>query len=109
MPHSHHLRLDRRSVLRAGAIAGLAFATSAASRRALAQGAPLKIGIIGSGHIGSTVGSLWVKSGHPVMFSSRHPEELTSGAEAQRISTVWGTSKFVSFPFSLFREINSPR
>jgi predicted dinucleotide-binding enzyme len=34
------------------------------------------IGVIGSGNIGSTVGALWVKAGHRVLFSSRHPEEL---------------------------------
>jgi len=38
--------------------------------------AAVKIGIIGSGNMGSTLGTLWVKSGHPVLFSSRHPEEL---------------------------------
>ncbi len=114
MPHSHHLRLDRRSVLRAGAIAGLAFATSAASRRALAQGAPLKIGIIGSGHIGSTVGSLWVKSGHPVMFSSRHPEELASlvqglgslakaGTVAEAIE--FGDVVFIAVPYGAYPQI----
>jgi predicted dinucleotide-binding enzyme len=46
---------------------------------ALAQGAGAakqRIGIIGSGHIGGTVGGLWVKAGHPVLFSSRHPDEL---------------------------------
>jgi predicted dinucleotide-binding enzyme len=37
---------------------------------------PLKIGTIGSGNIGSTLGTLWIKSGHPVLFSSRHPEQL---------------------------------
>jgi hypothetical protein len=36
----------------------------------------MKIGIIGAGHIGSTIGGLWTKAGHPVFFSSRHPEEL---------------------------------
>ncbi len=35
-----------------------------------------KIGVIGSGRIGGTVGGLFVKAGHPVMFSSRHPESL---------------------------------
>ena len=35
----------------------------------------LKIGVIGSGHIGGTIGGLWVKAGHSVLFSSRHPEE----------------------------------
>lgn len=36
----------------------------------------MKIGIVGSGNIGSTVGTLWVKAGHEVMFSSRRPETL---------------------------------
>jgi predicted dinucleotide-binding enzyme len=75
MFNADHARLDRRSLLRSAGFAGVALATSVISRGALAQGA-LKIGIIGAGHIGSTIGALWVKSGHPVMFSSRHPEEL---------------------------------
>jgi 8-hydroxy-5-deazaflavin:NADPH oxidoreductase len=37
---------------------------------------PIKVGVIGSGKIGGTIGGLWVKAGHPVLFSSRHPEEL---------------------------------
>ena len=37
---------------------------------------PLKIGIIGSGNIGGSVGVLWAQAGHQVLFSSRHPEEL---------------------------------
>jgi predicted dinucleotide-binding enzyme len=41
-----------------------------------ASGSKMKIGIIGAGHIGGTIGELWTKSGHPVFFSSRHPEEL---------------------------------
>src|SRR5438874_2417458 len=36
----------------------------------------LKIGVIGAGHIGGTIGGLWIKANHPVFFSSRHPEEL---------------------------------
>ena len=39
-------------------------------------GAPLKIGMIGAGREGSALGELLVKAGHPVMFSSRHPENL---------------------------------
>ncbi len=39
-------------------------------------GPSLKIGTIGAGKIGSTIGELWLKSGHPVLFASRHPEEL---------------------------------
>ena len=37
----------------------------------------MKIGVIGSGMIGSTVGKLWVEAGHEVRFASRHPEKLT--------------------------------
>jgi 8-hydroxy-5-deazaflavin:NADPH oxidoreductase len=36
----------------------------------------IPIGTIGAGHIGGTIGGLWVKDGHKVLFSSRHPEEL---------------------------------
>ncbi len=32
--------------------------------------------MIGSGHLGGTIGGLLAKDGHPVLFSSRHPEEL---------------------------------
>jgi len=78
MPHSERAGFSRRTLLQFGSVAGLGFAASALSRGASGQTAapPLKIGIIGSGHIGSTIGSLWVKAGHPVMFSSRHPEEI---------------------------------
>ena len=37
---------------------------------------PIKIGIIGSGNVGSTLGEFWVKAGHEVLFSSRNPENL---------------------------------
>ncbi len=64
---------DRRSFLRvAGAatatfvLGGLPFAARAAS---VAAG-KMKIGVIGSGKVGGTLGGIWVKSGHEVMFSS---------------------------------------
>jgi 8-hydroxy-5-deazaflavin:NADPH oxidoreductase len=38
----------------------------------------MKIGIIGSGGIGGTIGTLWAKAGHEVLFSSRNPEKLSS-------------------------------
>jgi 8-hydroxy-5-deazaflavin:NADPH oxidoreductase len=65
----------RRSLLVAGG--AIALGASSRPRGALAQpSAKTPIGVIGSGHIGSTVGGLWVKAGHPVLFSSRHPDEL---------------------------------
>jgi predicted dinucleotide-binding enzyme len=68
---------SRRSLL-LGAGVTLAF-SAVRPWRALAQAtdsAKLSIGVIGSGHIGGTIGGLWVKAGHPVLFSSRHPNEL---------------------------------
>lgn len=65
----------RRSVL----LSGAAWAVLATLQpgRALAQAATgSRIGVIGAGRIGGTIGGLWVKAGHPVMFSSRHPEDL---------------------------------
>jgi 8-hydroxy-5-deazaflavin:NADPH oxidoreductase len=49
---------------------------------AAADGAPLKIGIIGTGHIGGTLAKLWVAAGHEVLISSRHPEELRPLAQS---------------------------
>jgi 8-hydroxy-5-deazaflavin:NADPH oxidoreductase len=36
-------------------------------------GMSLNIGIIGSGHVGGTLGKRWAETGHAVTFSSRHP------------------------------------
>jgi predicted dinucleotide-binding enzyme len=36
----------------------------------------MQVGIVGSGRIGGTVGKLWVRAGHTILFSSRHPEQL---------------------------------
>jgi predicted dinucleotide-binding enzyme len=68
--------LTRRLVLTLGAaMTAVSFLTSALAQPQPSSGAA-KIGIIGAGKIGSTVGTLWVKAGHQVLFSSRHPEEL---------------------------------
>jgi 8-hydroxy-5-deazaflavin:NADPH oxidoreductase len=69
----------RRKLLIAigGGIAGLAVGSWPA--RVLAQtagGSPLRISTIGAGREGSALGALFVKAGHPVMFSSRHPDAL---------------------------------
>jgi predicted dinucleotide-binding enzyme len=77
MLRDEHFEGRRRILLAAGAVAG--FIGMMSPRGVLAQGGAgtkLPIGIIGAGHIGGTVGSLWIKAGHPVLFSSRHPDEL---------------------------------
>src|SRR5260221_151718 len=70
----------RRAILSlTGAAAGCA-ALAARPLVALAQTGPasqsVKIATIGAGREGSALGTLFVKAGHPVMFSSRHPEQL---------------------------------
>ena len=36
----------------------------------------MRIGIIGTGKLGSVLAELWVRAGHEVVLSSRHPEKL---------------------------------
>ena len=67
---------SRRALLGASGALALLAALRPLPILAQASGGKLRIGIIGSGHIGGAIGGLWVKAGHPVLFSSRHPEEL---------------------------------
>jgi len=60
-----------------------------AGAAAPAAGAKPKIGIIGSGNVGSNLGRSWAKAGYPVMFSSKDIEadkklaaQVGSGARA---------------------------
>jgi predicted dinucleotide-binding enzyme len=108
-----HPRLDprRRSLLLSSG-AWIALATLQPGR-ALAQ-TGMRIGIIGAGRIGGTIGGLWVKAGHPVMFSSRHPEELkdlvaglgslaSAGTVAQAIA--FGDALFIAVPYGALPQI----
>jgi predicted dinucleotide-binding enzyme len=54
---------------------------------------PLKIGIIGTGHIGGTLAKLWVAAGHEVLISSRHPDELRPLAKQLGPKARVGTPK----------------
>src|SRR5260370_11092550 len=78
------------------------------------SGPKVKIGIIGAGHIGGTIGELWTKAGHPVFFSSRHPEELKdlvarlgplaqAGTVDQAIG--FGDVVFIAVPYSALPQI----
>jgi len=108
-----HEPLDRsrRALLGGGAM------TLAAALRpwgALAGGTKLRICVIGSGHIGGTIGGLWVKADHPVLFWSRHPEELKdpvgrlgplaqAGTVAQAIA--FGDALFVAVPYGALPQL----
>ncbi len=79
-----------------------------------AETSPLKIGIIGSGNIGATLGELWIKAGHEVLFSSRYPEELQGlvarlGPKARagttREAANFGDVILVSVPYAALPEI----
>jgi predicted dinucleotide-binding enzyme len=68
----------------------------------------LKIGVIGSGRIGSTLGGLWVKAGHEVMFSDRDPEQakrvaqdLGGGARSGSVddAVAFGDAVLIAVPY----------
>jgi predicted dinucleotide-binding enzyme len=62
------------NILTIGLLLGIA--PAGVNAQGSATSSQLKIGIIGSGNIGSTLGEFWVKAGHQVLFSSRNPENL---------------------------------
>lgn len=103
-----HQCLTRRFML---AALGSLCVTSAA----IAQ-AKLRIGIIGAGNIGASIGGLWVKAGHPVMFSSRNPDELKdlvaklgplahAGTVAEAIA--YGDVLFIAVPYAALPQIGA--
>jgi 8-hydroxy-5-deazaflavin:NADPH oxidoreductase len=104
---------DRRALLRMGGVLMVGAIFQPATLRA--QGAsPTRIGVIGSGHIGSTIGGLWIKKGHPVAFSSRHPEELkplvAEFGSLARAGTVeeaiaFGDVLFIAVPYGAVPQI----
>ncbi|MGN6473944.1 MAG: NAD(P)-binding domain-containing protein, partial [Mycobacteriales bacterium] len=42
----------------------------------------MKVAVIGSGNIGSTIGAALARAGHEVVFGSRHPDDATAPAGA---------------------------
>lgn len=93
---------------------GLALAAAAGPPAAAPTAAPLKIGIIGTGHIGGTLARLWVAAGHEVLISSRHPDELKAlaaslGPRARvgtpREAAVFGEVVLVSVPYGALPQV----
>ncbi len=111
--HSHPDPL-RRGLLAAGGLAVLLAALAPRGAAAQAAASGMRIGIIGAGRIGGTIGGLWVKAGHPVMLSSRHPEELKdlaaslgplakTGTVAEAIA--FGDALFIAVPYGALPQI----
>jgi len=71
----------RRMIVVAGGALALAALVRPGRAGAQAPGGKLRIGTIGAGRIGGTVGGLWVRAGHPVMFSSKDASEGKALAE----------------------------
>lgn len=79
MTDHHDAGRSRRTFLQfAGAGLGV-LALGTRPEPALAQSthaSQVRIGSIGAGRMGGALGELFVKAGHPVMFSSRHPDNI---------------------------------
>jgi predicted dinucleotide-binding enzyme len=109
------LRFTRRDMLKA---TGLAAALSVLPITASIVNAAdkLKIGIIGSGHVGSALGGAWAKAGNEVMFSSRdldHDKKLAAevGANARagtpQEAAAFGQVILLAVPYSAFPDLTN--
>lgn len=108
-------RIGRRRFLAiAGALsAGLVVAGSTAAAGPGRDGR-IRIGIIGSGQVGGTLGAVWVRAGHEVMFSSRTLADdrrlaarLGPNAHAgtPREAAAFGDVVMVSVPYGALPEV----
>jgi 8-hydroxy-5-deazaflavin:NADPH oxidoreductase len=98
-------------------LAGGVAMASAAAPRAFAQTlslSSLKIATIGSGREGGALGTLFAKLGHPVLFSSLHPEELkdlvaaaspTARAGTAADAVAFGDVIFLAVPYTAVEQI----
>ncbi|MGZ5905959.1 MAG: NAD(P)-binding domain-containing protein [Reyranella sp.] len=110
------MSLDRRDFF-AAALGGVALGLAALSTRAAraqATGAKLKIATIGAGREGGALGTLFAKEGHPVMFSSRNPDQLkdlvASAGPNAKAGTVaeavaFGDVVLIAVPYTAMEQI----
>ncbi len=94
----------------------LTLGIAASIAQAQAPGTPFKIGIIGTGRIGGALAAYWVKAGHEVFVSSRHPEELQAlvarlgpraHAGTPRQAAAFGTVILVSVPYGAMPQLGA--
>ncbi len=86
-----------------------------ATRSALGQTAnPMRIGIIGSGQIGGSIGLRWAEAGHQILFSSRNPDQLEdlvaeAGSNAQAgypaDAATFGDVVLVAVPYGAMPQV----
>src|SRR5512138_2353674 len=74
----------------------------------------MRIGIIGAGMIGSTLGKLWSAAGHEVKLSSRHPDSLApvvaemgprASAGTPEEAAAFGEAALLAIPFGTLAEL----
>jgi len=107
--------LCRRDLLKVAGVAAALGVVPLTARVALAaDNQKMKIGIIGSGHVGSALGGVWAKAGNEVMFSSRHLEndrklaaEVGANARAgtPQEAAAFGQVLLLAVPYSAFPEL----
>lgn len=104
----------RRALLRAIASSLMLGAVPVSINAGGSDGASLRIGIIGAGRIGGTLGELWVKAGHEVFLSSRHPDRLKDLAERlgrraragyPREAAAFGEVVLISVPYGALPQV----
>jgi predicted dinucleotide-binding enzyme len=104
----------RRRLLALGVALTVAVAACTTTSAALPAARSLKIGIIGTGRIGGALARHWVKAGHEVFVSSRHPEELQPLATelgpklhvgTPREAAAFGQVILVSVPYSAMPQL----
>lgn len=117
MKAEYKRKQNRRTFLKIVGAAGATFGLSAVPfvSHAASDAAPkLKIGIVGSGRIGGTLGGLWAKAGHEVMFSSRELEKdkalaASLGANARagtpRDAVAFGDVVLLAVPYSALPQL----
>jgi 8-hydroxy-5-deazaflavin:NADPH oxidoreductase len=106
---------SRRDMLRvAGVAVALCVLPITASIVYAAAAQNMKIGIIGSGHVGSALGGVWAKAGNEVMFSSLHLDndkklaaEVGANARAgtPQEAAAFGQVILFAVPYSAFPEL----
>jgi 8-hydroxy-5-deazaflavin:NADPH oxidoreductase len=92
MKAQNNLNFRRRDLLKVtGAAAALSVIPLSARVALAADSQKLKIGIIGSGNVGSALGGVWAKAGNQVMVSSRHLDNDKKLAAAIGANALAGT------------------
>lgn len=111
------MKQNRRLFLNLAGTATASFALGIlpfSARLASAATEKMKIGVVGSGRVGGTLGSVWAKAGHQVMFSSRdieHDKKLAAGLGANaragtpREAAAFGDVVLVSVPYRALPDV----